>query len=207
MPCAAQAQAAAAPATPATLPSSIPIFPLDDVMLFPNMTRPLHIFEPRYKQMVADAIKGDRVIGMVLLQPGHEAEYEGRPPVFAIGCAGVISAYEEEADGHYNIILRGVMKFRILSEDQGRPYRLARIEPLPEPPDSRELAALGKQRERIVALLGPNADPPPIEFNDEDVVNALSQYVQVDAAERQGLLELKGTLARSEGLIKLLEQR
>src|SRR5215510_9048604 len=68
------------PPAPGTLPATIPIFPLQDVMLFPNAFRPLLIFEPRYRAMVADALKGDRIIGMVMLQPGHEAEYEGRPP-------------------------------------------------------------------------------------------------------------------------------
>ena len=73
------------------LPATIPIFPLEDVMLFPSVSRPLHIFEPRYRAMVADALKGDRIIGMVLLRPGYEADYEGRPPVYPIGCAGVIT--------------------------------------------------------------------------------------------------------------------
>src|SRR5213594_509810 len=71
-----------------TIPSTIPIFPLEDATLFPNVSRPLYIFEPRYRAMVSDALKGDRVIGMVLLRPGHEADYEGRPPVYPIGCAG-----------------------------------------------------------------------------------------------------------------------
>src|SRR5713226_1591196 len=69
-----------------SLPPTIPIFPLEDVMLFPNISRPLHIFEPRYRAMVADALKGDHIIGMVLLKPGYEADYEGRPPVYSIGC-------------------------------------------------------------------------------------------------------------------------
>ena len=68
-----------------TLLATIPIFPLQDVVLFPNSSAPLHIFEPRYRAMVADALEGDSIIGMVLLQPGYEAEYEGRPPVYAVG--------------------------------------------------------------------------------------------------------------------------
>ena len=100
------------------LPPTIPIFPLQDVMLFPNISRPLHIFEPRYRAMVADALKGDRIIGMVLLRAGYEAEYEGRPPVYPIGCAGVITDAEELPDGRYVIVLRGLVKFRVTSEDQ-----------------------------------------------------------------------------------------
>ena len=100
-----------------TLPASIPIFPLQDVTLFPRTTQPFHIFEPRYRAMVADALEGDSIIGMILLQPGHEAEYEGRPPIFDVGCAGVIIAVEELPDGRYNIVLDGLVKFRVLSED------------------------------------------------------------------------------------------
>ena len=79
---------------------------------FPNVFLPLHIFEPRYRQMVADALAGDRIIGMVLLQPGYEDDYDGAPPVYAIGCAGLITHVERLADGRYNIVLRGLERFR-----------------------------------------------------------------------------------------------
>jgi Lon protease-like protein len=69
------------------LPPAIPIFPLPNVVLFPNVFLPLHIFEPRYKEMVADALAGDRIIGMALLRPGWEGDYEGRPPIYPVGCA------------------------------------------------------------------------------------------------------------------------
>src|SRR6188474_53529 len=75
----AQSPAPAAPPQTTALPSTIPLFPLPDVVLFPDVALPLRIFEPRYRAMVADALKGNRIIGMVLLQPGHEADYEGRP--------------------------------------------------------------------------------------------------------------------------------
>jgi Lon protease-like protein len=133
----------------AGLPSTIPIFPLQDVMLFPNVSRPLHIFEPRYRAMVADALKGDRIIGMVLLRAGYEAEYEGRPPVYSIGCAGRITDVEELPDGRYAIVLRGLVKFRVISEDRSRSYRLARVEALPEVPDDEQRAALRRQRPRL----------------------------------------------------------
>jgi len=188
------------------LPETIPLFPLDDLMVFPNILRPLHIFEPRYRTMIADALKGDRVIGMIQLRPGYEGSYEGRPPVFAIGCAGVITEAEELPDGRYNIVIRGLVKFRIVSEDQSRPYRVARVEPIPENPDEQERVALGKQRQRLISLLPANSNPPR-EFSDEDIVNALAQYVMIDGVQRQELLELKGPLLRSEALIELLEKQ
>ena len=64
------------------LPPTIPIFPLPNAVLFPNVFLPLHIFEPRYREMVADALQGDRIIGMVLLRPGWEADYDGRPAIY-----------------------------------------------------------------------------------------------------------------------------
>src|SRR5438552_777128 len=114
------------------LPPSIPLFPLPNVVLFPNVFLPLHIFEPRYRAMTADALKGDRIIGMVLLRPGHETNYEGRPTVYDVGCAGVITHSQALADGRYDIVLRGIEKFRITSEDLTRPYRIGHVEAISE---------------------------------------------------------------------------
>ena len=192
-----------------TLPPTIPIFPLQDVMLFPNISRPLHIFEPRYRSMVADALKGDRIIGMVLLRPGYEAEYEGRPPVYPIGCAGVITDVDELPDGRYAIVLRGLVKFRITGEDQRRPYRLARVEAIPEVADDEQRAALRRQRTRLTTLLAevaaPDSEPPPPTLPDQDLVNGLAQYLEIDPIERQALLEQKDLVSRSQALIDLLE--
>ena len=101
-------------------------------MLFPNVFLPLHIFEPRYREMVADAIDSDRMIGMVLLKAGWEHEYDGSPAVYPIGCSSVITHVERLDDGRYNIVLRGVERFRILEENHERRYRRALIEPLVE---------------------------------------------------------------------------
>src|SRR5690242_2842204 len=103
----------------------LPLFPLPNVVLFPNVFLPLHIFEPRYRQMVADSLASDRIIGMVLLKPGWQRDYEGRPPIYPVGCSGVITHVERLADGHYNMVLRGLERFRVLQEDESRPYRRA----------------------------------------------------------------------------------
>lgn len=195
------------------LPSSIPIFPLDSVVLFPNVFLPLHIFEPRYREMVADSLKGDRIIGMVLLRPGFENDYEGRPPVYPVGCAGVITHAERLPDGRYNIVLRGIEKFRIGGEDHSRAYRLAYAEPLPERLHDGHRAELRKQRQRLEALLAAAVErsgseprfPPAVP--DEDLVNALAQYLELDPIERQALLERDGALARCSALIELLEMK
>ena len=187
------------------LPDVIPVFPLPDVMLFPNVSRPLHIFEPRYRAMVADALEGDGLIGMVTLEPGYEAEYEGRPPIFPIGCAGRITEVEELPDGRYLIVLRGLVKFRVLDEDRSLPYRLARVEALPELVDDSELTALGELRGALEAILAAarNGAPAPPALPDEDLVNGIAQYARMDPGERQRLLEAPGPLARAEALVEL----
>ena len=195
------------------LPPTIPIFPLPNAVLFPNVFLPLHIFEPRYRAMVSDALAGDRLIGMTLLQPGYESHYEGRPPVFRIGCAGVITHTERLADGRFNIVLRGLEKFRIVDEDHRLAYRVAQVEGLPEEIDADGREVLRKRRQRLEALLvaaieRTGSDPrfPPA-IPDEDLVNALAQYLQLDPIERQALLERDGILARCQGLIELLEMK
>src|SRR5439155_26348930 len=100
----------------------LPLFPLPNVVLFPNVFLPLHVFEARYRDMVADAVAGDRMIGMVLLKPGWQQDYEGRPPVYPIGCSGVMTHVKRLPNGRYNIVLRGVERFRILREDHALAY-------------------------------------------------------------------------------------
>src|SRR5258706_10929956 len=92
----------------------LPIFPLPNVVLFPNVFLPLHIFEPRYREMVADAVASDRMIGMVLLRPGWDRNYEGRPPIYPIGCSGVMTHVERLGHRRYNIVLRCLARFRLL---------------------------------------------------------------------------------------------
>ena len=189
------------------LPPVIPIFPLEVTMLFPGVSRPLYIFEPRYRAMIADALKGERIIGMTTLKPGYESDYAGRPPIFDIGCAGVITDVEELSGGRYNIVLQGIVKFRVTGEDQSRPYRLASVDAIPEMLTNEEKAALRKERERLEVLVtkGGDAKVPP-EMQDEDLVNMVAQYLQMDRARRQELLEMN-VLLRSRALISVIESK
>jgi Lon protease-like protein len=196
------------------LPPSIPIFPLPNVVLFPNVFLPLHIFEPRYRRMVADSLEGDRIIGMVLLRPGWEPHYDQRPAVYPIGCAGLITHAEPLADGRYNIVLRGLEKFRIVGEEDAvRSYRVARIDTLMEEISDAERVSIRAERRRLEALLVPQPDgrtgdpKVPPTMADEDLVNALAQYLELEPVERQALLEREGLLARCRSLIELLEMK
>ena len=111
----------------------IPIFPLPDVVLFPHTLLPLHIFEPRYRQMVRDCLAGDKRLAMALLRPGWETDYYGRPPIYPIAGAGEIIQHEELPDGRFNILLRGTMRIGITAElPADKSYRVGRARPLPD---------------------------------------------------------------------------
>ena len=195
------------------LPATIPIFPLPNVVLFPNVFLPLHIFEPRYRAMVRDALASDRIIGMVLLRPGFESEYAGRPPVYPIGCAGLITHSEPLPDGRFNIVLRGLEKFRLTGEEGGHSHRLAHVEALAETATEEDKSTMHNHRRRLESLLaaamehrGSDAKLSP-NVSDDDLVNALAQYLALEPIERQALLECNGVLSRCGALIELLEMR
>ena len=194
------------------LPPTIPIFPLPNVVLFPNVFLPLHIFEPRYREMVNDALHGDRIIGMVLLRAGWERDYEGRPPVYPVGCAGVITHAERLADGRFNMVLRGMEKFRITGEESGGQYRIAQVAAMPEELAESVRTEIRGERRRLEALLVPQPEGSPdakvpSSMSDEDLVNALAQYLEFEPVEKQALLERDGLLARCRSLIELLEMK
>ena len=206
----------------------LPLFPLPNVVLFPNVFLPLHIFEPRYRAMVADALSSDRMIGMVLLKPGWEHEYEGRPAVYPIGCSAVITHVDRLDDGRYNMVLRGVERFRIVEENHERPYRLASVEPVTERTlGAEDRAALRRQRSRLEVLLAPGIDRDlghplptsaettrtgsdqiiPSGMADEELVNALAQYLDLEPSAKQALLERQCLRSRAESLVELLEMK
>ena len=196
----------------------LPIFPLPNVVLFPNVFLPLHIFEPRYREMVADSLKSDRLIGMALLRPGWQQDYEGRPPVYPVGCSGVITHVDRLNDGRYNIVLRGVQRFRIVEEDDRLSYRRARTDYLLEATCCAEdTAAIRTQRAKLDALLAPAIERSltdvageariPAAMPDEDLVNALAQYLDLEPLEKQALLEQRSLRARAESLVELLEMK
>jgi uncharacterized protein len=192
------------------LPSEIPLFPLPEVVLFPNTTRPLLIYEPRYREMVADALATNKIIGMVLLRPGFEKDYEGRPPIYGVGCAGIIDDYKKLPDGRYAILLRGLSTFRIVSEDQRKPYRLATIEAMPEQLKNEDRGALSTVRERIAKLLYTvlplGTEPPDPALDDAEFVNVVAQALKMPEEARQDLLERNSVLARAQTLAARLDR-
>jgi uncharacterized protein len=190
------------------LPAEIPLFPLPNVVLFPGMPLPLHVFEERYRKMVRDVLTSHRTIGMALLRPGWEAGYEGRPAVYEIGCAGLMERCDPLADGRFNIMLRGVSRFRILGERADEPYRIAAIAPVAdEPGDEGQLQRL---RARLLKTIGQAMDGPAVlvtqpEVKHADFVNALCQSLALEPVERQSLLDCPSLEARAERLVEILE--
>ena len=207
----------------------LPLFPLPNVVLFPNVFLPLHIFEARYREMVADAIATDRMIGMVLLRPGWERDYDGRPPVYRVGCSGVVTHVERLPDGCYNLVLRGLERFQIVEEDDERSYRRAVTEPVRElPPTDDDRTIIRRQRSKLESMLSPAVEKAggfpkphtgpgggsktqdstmPSAMSDEDLVNALAQYLDFEALEKQALLEKTSLRTRAESLVELLEMK
>jgi Lon protease-like protein len=216
---------------PVAREETIPLFPLPSAVLFPHARVPLHVFEPRYRQLTAHALAGERRIGMVAVRPEHVAAMAGDPPLFAIGCAGLVEEAARREDGRYDIVLRGTERFRIVDEPprgEERLYRVARIEPLDDPFDeAREGIPLQGLRADAIDLLsqllrfaapddregwrGDWARPlDPRRFSgidDVTFVNVLCQLLELAPAEKQGLLETGGILARCEALVALLQFR
>jgi Lon protease-like protein len=164
--------------------------------------------------MVADALATDRLIGMVLLRPGWERTYDGRPAVYPVGCSGVITHVEHLPGGRYNIVLRGIERFRVLSEDRDRSYRRGLVEWLgDEPLKSDDQGAMHDLRSRLESLIAPSVERAGTDvrtasgMNDEDLVNALAQYLDLDPIEKQALLEQDGVRRRAESLLELLEMK
>jgi Lon protease-like protein len=161
--------------------------------------------------MTQEAIAGDRIIGISLLRPGFEADYEGRPPLYSIGCAGVISHSERTADGRYNIVLHGLERYRVTGELDGGAYRRGQVESLPEMVTDVDRRMIRAERPRIESLLltalRASEVQIPGSLSDEDLVHALCQYLEFQPAERQALLECDGPVARCRALIELLEMQ
>lgn len=190
----------------------LPLFPLPSVVFFPHTRLPLHIFEPRYREMVGDALRGDGRIGMILLKPGWEREYFGAPEVYSYGTVGAINQVVRLDDGRYNLVLNGVVRFRLLEPIQETPYRIARVMAAPESSGSDEAAK--DQRERLVLLSNRFLEHFPGDENVPElatasldaIVNALVMSLNLSPGEKQELLEAGSIAARSDRVAELMEK-
>ena len=202
------------------------LFPLPNVVLFPGVMLPLHIFEPRYRAMVADAMDADRLITMVLLKAGYEDDYEGSPPIHEIGCLGQIIHHEFQDDGRSNLILRGLSRVRITAEESNdRLYRTATVSLLDDeyPPDGPAgvIESVGRVLEsmvEILTLVGRSGDAKKIatarEVPPGRICDLACHCLGFDIQVKQSLLAERIVARRAEtlqawmqALVKTIRQR
>ena len=197
--------------TSVTLPDEVPLFPLTNVVLFPDVYLPLHVFEERYRAMTRDVLAGGTLIGMAVLRDGWQDDYGGSPPVYATACAGAVVHHEALPDGRFNIILKGVARFDIVSEvPAGTPYRVARPRWHREPDGSGEQPSLTRLRQQVEALLLPaiaHADNRmPAGMGDQAFINAVCQALDIPVVEKLALLEKPDVHMRCKALLPILER-
>ena len=193
------------------LPQVIPVFPLPGSILLSRGQLPLNVFEPRYLNMVDDAMAGDRIIG--LIQPLISAP-EPQPPLARVGCAGRITSFNETSDGRYLITLTGVCRFRVTSELQVKtPYRQVRADFAPFEADLRAPdPAADFDRDHFLDALRPylehrglNVDWDTAEAAPQEaLINSLAMALPFEAAEKQALLEAVAVEDRARALTALL---
>jgi Lon protease-like protein len=191
----------------------LPLFPLPNIVFFPHTRLPLHVFEPRYQQMVTDVLEADSRFGIVLLRSGWEGDYFGAPAVHGYGTLGTIEQAVRLENGRYNIVVRGDTRFRILDEVSRAPYRTARV--IAEPELAREPAHAYAQREWLADLsrqylqyLPDQTAVPEIETVDLDALtNALIMSLNLDVEEKQRLLETSDVASRAEEIGSELSNR
>ena len=185
------------------------IFPLPGALLFPGMHLPLHIFEPRYRAMVSDAMARDRRIGMIQPRPAH-SRGKGEPPLFDLGCVGRIAEVEALDDGRYNLILEGLALFRVVRElEVSTAFRQVEAELLPVGEDETlslgHRASLEQESRRFADAQGYAVDWDQVgRLDDQSLVNGIAQIAPFDAAAKQALLEAADLEARAELIIQLL---
>jgi Lon protease-like protein len=191
----------------------LPLFPLPNLVFFPRTRLPLHVFEPRYRKMVTDAVAADQRFGIVLLRPGWEADYFGAPPIHTCGTVGQIEQAVPLEDGRYNILVRGEVRFRVVGEVSREPYRTARV--IIQPEQSHDASQTYAQKTWLADLsrqylhyLPDQVAVPEIETVElEALTNALIMSLNIDVQEKQRLLEIDDLIARADQIGNELHTR
>ena len=186
------------------------------MVFFPKTLLPLHIFEPRYRKMIADALSGDQTLCVALLKPGWETDYEGSPEVYPVACLGRIVQHEALPDGRFNVLLRGESRVMIEGYEQLTPYRVGRVRTLDQDAawvegpevasESLELLKLFQQMfehqaaaAQLSAALGPDLSP-------EGILNSVAMNLNVEPKVKQFLLEIDSVAARYRSVLKILRE-
>lgn len=188
------------------LSSRLSIFPLAGAILFPGLQLPLHIFEPRYRDLVGSALAKDRLIGMI--QPRQS---KGASRLYDIGCVGKIGDVEALEDGRYNVVLEGEARFRVLRElDVTTTFRQVEAEWIDDPEDevlsSVERAGFEFEARRFADMQGYSVDWESVSrLDDETLINGVAQIAPFDSASKQALLEAGDLSQRCDLMIQLMQ--
>lgn len=199
--------------SPCLIPDRVPLFPLPNLVFFPRTYLPLHIFEPRYRQMVIDTTTMGHCIGMALFKEGWQENYYGNPAIYTLGCVGRVVSIQNLPDGRSNIILQGLCRYKILEEEcDRRPYRQARIAPVLEESSKPLTQAVRADLLAILHECPPHGDSDrswgqglESELDDEVLVNTLSASLDFTPLEKQLLLEADTVFQRARRLSDLLQ--
>jgi len=194
------------------LPLRAPLFPIAGAILFPRAQLPLHIFEPRYRDMVRDAVDGDGMIGVVQPQLVEVAD-DRKQPLYSVGCVGEIVGVEELEDGRFNIVLNGSNRFRIINEvDLDTAYRNADLDVgafddrEPDALAMAQRAEVEREARRLGDSLGLAVDWSAVSrLDDEMLVNAIAQVAPFDVSAKQALLESETLNGRADLLVQLMQ--
>lgn len=201
---------------PPPLPEIVPVFPLPEVVLFPEAILPLHVFEPRYRALAKDAVAGDGWIVIALLEPGWELDYEGRPPVHEVACAGRIVHSQELPDGRWYLTLKGVHRVRLVEELPGGDYRRARVMAAPEDEARLREPGSGLLLKQLLADFAELNEEVSVVTKGVDVVtdpdvripvmHAVALHLGAPPAVRQSLLETDDLGTRLERMAALVQR-
>lgn len=184
----------------------LPIFPLTGAVLFPGMQLPLHIFEPRYRAMIGDALIRDRLIAMI--QPRRSVE---GAPLYEVGCVGRIGEIQAMDDGRYNLILEGTARFRLVRElEVTTAYRQIEAEFFTEDEDETlthaQRGGFEREARHFADSQGYSVDWDSVErLDDRSLINGVSQIAPFDPASKQALLEAETLTERCELLVQLMQ--
>lgn len=198
----------------------IPIFPLPGLLYYPGRILPLHIFEERYRELMRDALAGDRRFALAVLRPGWEPDYDQRPAVFPLVCIGTITKYRQVPDGRFVLHLKGESRARLLDERDGKPYRIGLVERIEETPlsNGNQESIVTRLERRLIELCGrpilppyDSALPAPPEITAIEIADEATMSLPLPIERKIEIASIPDHAARIETLLdsvdRLIEMR
>lgn len=181
----------------------VPVFPLPDVVLFPHARVPLHVFEPRYRALVRDALAGERLLAMALLKPGWERDYHGSPEFHPLACLARVENVRWRDDDCYDLQVLGLARVRLGARVREHPYRAVRVLPLPEEPYTESDPLVQSERRGLIDCCRRMGQPVRDDLPFGAIVNGLCMVVPLAPEDRLELLALDSVVQRGHTICEL----